>query len=159
MTAAELAEVADAYYDKDGRPIHSSTTTGVNTIGGGGSNAPSTPTLSQNYSPNVNAFTTAFEEDGADINAIRARQSQKQRFNNANRPQSSNNNNNSRYNNSSNRPSNANNNARPNSKNSVINSNGICGYHEKFGNEARTCASGCKRWSFFNSKNAQASKQ
>ena len=159
MTAAELAEVADAYYDKDGRPIHSSTTTGVNTIGGGVSNAPSTPTLPQNYSSRAAAasntsspsssFTAAFSmDDNNDVNAIRQRQQQKQRYNN-------NNNNNSRSNNNNNR--NNNNNDRSTSKPSPIGANGLCHFHEKFGDDAFKCAAGCRRWSAHQAGKGRAS--
>ena len=83
MTSAELAEAADAFYDKDGRPLHQSTTTGVNMIGGGVSNAPSTPTRASTTSNTSNGFTAAFTvDDHSDINAVRQRQQQKQRHNN-----------------------------------------------------------------------------
>ena len=144
MTATELSEVADAFYDKDGRPLHATTTTSVNVIGGGVSN-PFNPNASSNGSSV--SYTTAFEDESTDINVIRARQNQKRQ----------NNNNNSRYNNN-NRPSNSNSNSGRGDK-TIIGSNGICGYHEKFKEEARRCASGCKRWSAFQAKNGQASRQ
>ena len=46
LTSAELSEIADAFYDKDGRPLHSSTTTSVNSIGGGGLQRPVNPNAS-----------------------------------------------------------------------------------------------------------------
>ena len=159
LSASELAELADAFYDKDGRPIHVSTaTTSVNSIGGGGSssfnpnahsNAPSTPT----------AFTTAFDADQADINAVRARQGQKQSYNNANR---SNNNNNrtSGSSSSANARSYNNNGDRFNAKDSPkIKANGLCHYHDKFGEEAKNCATGCKRWAQHNAGKARAGRQ
>ena len=152
LTASELSELADSYYDKDGRLLHTASNASVNSIAS-----------ASNASPNVDAYTPIFEDDSTDINAIRARQAQKQRagFNN-NHPQggsSVNNNNNNRYSNNS-RPSSSNN-ARSNRREdkTVINQNGICGYHEKFDKDAMKCAPGCKRWSTFQSKNAQAGKQ
>ena len=144
MTASELAEMADAFYDKDGRPLHAASNKTVNAIGGGDSNSFNPNASASNRPSNTGAFTSAFEDDSSDVNAIRARQAQKQRHNNNNRPQSSVNNNN--------------NNNRPSNK-TLINSDGICGYHGKFGNDAQRCASGCKHWSKFQSKNAQASGQ
>ena len=152
MTADQLAEAADAFYDKDGKPIHSSTTTGVNMIGGGVSNAPSTPTLPSNSSSrpstassipsSSNGFTAAFNNvDNNDINAVRQRQQQKQRYNNNN-----NNNNNNNKNNANGSRAN-NNNDRHTSKTPSINANGLCHFHDKFGDEAFKCASGCRRWS------------
>ena len=161
LTSSELSELADSFYDKDGRPLHTASNASVNAIGGGVSNTfnPNAAASASNSSSYADSFTGAFEDDNADINVVRARQGQKQRFNNSNgRPQSSSNSN-SRNNN--NRPSNSNNNARNNNNKrenkSVINSSGICGYHEKFGADAYRCASGCKRWSSFQAKNGQAS--
>ena len=151
MTAAELSELADSFYDKDGRPLHTASNASVNAIGGGGSN-PFNPNAAATASNN---FTGAFEDEYADVNAVRARQGQKQRFNSNARPQSSN---------SSNRPSSNNSNARSSNNNNgnnktIINSSGICGYHDKFGADARRCASGCRRWSAFQAKNGQASSK
>ena len=162
MTSSELAEAADAFYDKDGRPIHSSTTTSVNSIGGGGSNAPSTPTRPSNSSSNNNGFTAAFNaDDDNDINAIRQRQQQKQRYNNNNNNNgnnSSNGNNGNRSSNSS-RNNNNNNNDRYPQKAPSINSNGLCHFHEKFGNDAFKCATGCKRWTEHQAGKGRASRK
>ena len=159
LSATELAELADSFYDKDGRPLHSApAATGVNAIGGGVS-ASFNPNAS-NFSSASDAYTTAFEDDPTDIHVVRARKTQQQRDNNNNnRPQNNNNNNNS--NNNSNRASNSNSNFRSNRRENktAINSNGICGYHAKFDQDARRCAQGCRRWASFQSKNAQAGKQ
>ena len=158
MTATELSELADNFYDKDGRPIHSATSaTSVNVIGGGDSkpfnpNASSTPTN----------FTSAFENDPSDINVVRARQAQKQNYNNNNRSQNNNNNNS--------RPSNSNSNAnarsfnnnssdRYNSKDSSkLKPNGLCHYHDKFGDEAKNCVNGCRRFSTHQAGKGRAGK-
>ena len=144
LTASELSELADSYYDKDGRPLHTASNASVNAIAS-----------SSNASSNNDAYTPIFEDDPTDINVIRARQAQKRNNNNNNRPQGGNNGNNNRYSNNSSRPSSSN----SNSNKTTINSSGICGYHEKFDKDARRCAPGCKRWSTFQSKNAQAGRQ
>ena len=139
MTASELSELADSFYDKDGRPIHAATaSTSVNSIGGGVSNSSFNPNASSNSSSTSTTFTSAFENDHGDVNAVRDRQRQKQNYNAGNR---SNNNNNSRS-------FNSNSNDRFSNKESPkIKSNGLCHYHDKFGDEAKNCANGCKRWS------------
>ena len=165
MTAAQLSELADAFYDKDGRPIHSSTAASVNNIGGGvsnnafnpnaSSNAPSRPSAASSSSSSSNAFTGAFSNDDSnDVNVIRQRQAQKQRYNNNNNSGS---NNQSRSNN--NNRNNNNNNDRYASKSSPIGANGLCHFHEKFGNDAIKCVSGCKRWSAHSAGKGQASRQ
>ena len=145
MSAAELSELADAFYDKDGRPLHTASNSSVNAVAAA-SNSPSS----------ADNFTAAFDDDYGDVNAVRARQAQKQRYNNNNARSQGNSSNNSRYSNSANRPSNSSSNARGNNK-TIINSSGICGYHAKFQNDAQKCAPGCNRWSAFQQKNGQAS--
>ena len=155
MTSSEFSELADSFYDKDGRPLHAATaTTSVNAIGGG---------VSKPFNPNATAsssttssttFTSAFNAD-ADINAVRTRQTQKQNYNNNNRANNNNNNRPSGNNSSSSfRSVNNSNGDRPSSK---IKANGLCFYHDKFGPEAKNCVNGCKRFSA--QGNARASKQ
>ena len=151
LTASELSELADSFYDKDGRPIHATTaSTSVNSVGAS-SNISSTPT----------GFTSAFDADQADVNAIRARQGQKQNYNNS---RSYNNNNNSRPsgNSSSANARSSNNNGvdRFSAKDSPkIKPNGLCHYHDKFGEEAKNCATGCKRWASHQAGKARAGRQ
>ena len=149
MTSTEFSELADSYFDKDGRPIHATAaSTGVNNIGGGVSNASFNPNASSNSSSTASCFTTAFENDQSDINAIRARQGQKQAYNNNKRSNNNNNNNNN------------NNTDRFNSKESPkIKTNGLCFYHDKFGEDSRNCSTGCKRWSAHQSGKGRAGKQ
>ena len=159
MTSTELSELADSFYDKDGRPIHTASNSSVNTIGGGDSNPfnPNVIASAPSSSSNADSFTSAFQDDYSDINVVRAKQAQKQRFNNNNnaRPQGSSNSNSRASSN------NNNNNARNNKREPLtnINSSGICGYHEKFGVDAFKCASGCKRWAAFQQKNARANSK
>ena len=151
MTSSEFAELADSFYDKDGRPLHATTsTTSVNAVNSS-SNASSTP----------DAFTSAFDADSADINAVRARQWQKQTYNaRSNNNNNNNNNNNSRSTNNSSSNSRNNNADRSNNKDgSKVKANGLCHYHDKFGNDAKNCVSGCKRWSSHQSGNGRAGRQ
>ena len=159
MTAGEFSELADSFYDRDGRPLHASTSTSVNAIGGGVS-ASINPNASSSSSSSTASFTAAFSQgETNDINAVRARQGQKQRYNNNNnnnnnnnRPSSNNNNNNSGRNN--------NNNDRYSKPNvPKIQPNGLCRSHDKFGDDAYTCASGCRRWSSFQAGKGRPSKQ
>ena len=160
MTSTQLSELADSFYDKDGKPLHSSTTTSVNSIGGGVSNASSTPTHPPNgssrpsTSSSSSSFTAAFSNDDSnDVNAVRQRQQQKQRFNNNN---NNNNNNNARQNNTGSR---SNNNDRYPPKSAPIGANGLCHFHDKFGEEAFKCVSGCKHWSRHQAGKAKASRR
>ena len=157
MTAAEFAELADSFFDKDGLPIHATTNSSVNAIGGGDSKPfnPNAAATASNSSSNADCFTTPFDDDYADVNAVRARQAEKQRFNNSSsRTQSRSNNSNNLQSSNSNNSGRNNNNKRGDK--TVIN-NGICGYHAKFQNDAIRCAPGCNRWSTSQAKNGQAS--
>ena len=158
MTSTEFAELADSFYDKDGRPLHAApASTSVNVIGGGVTNASFNPNAPSTSSSTNNAYTSAFDADQTDVNAVRARQAQKQSFNNSNRSQGNNNNRSGR---SFNNNNNNNNNDRFNAKDSPkIKSNGLCHYHDKFGDQAKNCASGCKRFSSHQAGNARAGRQ
>ena len=156
MTATELSELADNFYDKDGRPIHAATSaTSVNAIGGGVSN-----TINPNASStSTSSFTTAFENDPADINFVRARQNQKQNYNNNNRSQGNNNSRPSNNNSNANTRSFNNSSDRFSSKDSPkIKPNGLCHYHDKFGDEAKNCANGCRRFSTHQAGKGRAGK-
>ena len=150
MTSSEFSELADSFFDKDGRPIHATTaSTSVNAVG-----------ASSSGSSTNNVYTAAFENDSPDINVIRARQAQKQAFNKNN---NNNNNNNNRQTGSSNsnfRSANSSNGDRFSSKDSPkIKSNGLCHYHDKFGDEAKNCANGCKRFSSHQAGKGRAGRQ
>ena len=137
LTFEQTGELADKWFDKEGKQLLADAPASVN---------------------NVNtSFTAAFEDDSTDINVTRARQGQKQRFNNANsRPQGKDDN---RYSNSS-RSSNSRSSVRNAREDlTVIKDNGLCGFHDKYDRDAFKCASGCKRWSAHQAKNGQASKQ
>ena len=161
LSATELAELADTFFDKDGRPLHAAAAaTSVNVIGGGGSNSIN-PNASSNISSTSNAFTPAYDADMSDINAVRARQGQKQSYNAGNRHNNNNNNRPSNSSNSSNgRSFNSNSSDRFSSKDSPkIKPNGLCHYHDKFGEDAKNCANGCKRWSQHQAGKARAGRQ
>ena len=141
LTFEQTGELADKWFDKEGKQLLADAPASVNKVN--------------------TSFTAAFEDDSTDINVTRARQGQKQRFNNANsRPQGKDDNrysNSSRSSNGKSSVRNSNNNAREDL--TVIKDNGLCGFHDKFDRDAFKCASGCKRWSAHQAKNGQASKQ
>ena len=60
-------------------------------------------------------------------------------------------------NNNYNSNNNNNNNDRVASKPSPINTNGLCHFHEKFGDDAFKCAAGCRRWSAHQAGKGRAS--
>ena len=160
MSSDQFAELADGFFDKDGLPLHiSSSATSVNAIGGGVS-ASFNPNASSSSPSTSCSFTAAFESDTPDVNAVRGRRAPRQEAaprnnnnNNNNRPAGNNNNNNA-----SSRNFNNNNNDRVNNKDSSKNkSDGLCFYHNKFGDDAKNCASGCRRWSTHQG-NGQAGK-
>ena len=173
-TGKEVADMADEYFDPDGKLIEQpSATSSVNSIRKNNL-APTTrssnSSLKKNDSTPHNAaapvpesttsFTDAFSDndvDESDIHAVRFRQGQKQSFNVQNRnghPQSrgrstnrgegNNNNNNNRRNES------RYNNPRPNDSNK-------CYYHNKFGEKAEKCEPHCTMFVNFKPK-GQASR-
>ena len=159
MTATELSELADSYYDKDGRPLHAAAaSTSVNAIGGGVTNASFNPNASSTSSSTNNVYTSAFETNESDINVIRARQGQKQSFNNSNRSQGSRSTGNGNANARS--FNNNNNNDRFSAKDSPkIKPNGLCFFHDKFGEAAKNCSNGCKKWSTHQAGKDRAGRQ
>ena len=157
LSFEDTAKLADAWFDRDGKPLLQTSATGVNHV----APAPPPPNTSSTASASAAAtapttsFTPAFgpDDDDTEINAIRFRQGQKQQFsvnnrggsrgrgrgnNNGNsRPQ--NNNTNSYGNSSSYSGSNSNSNSeKPKKK--------VCDFHIKFGDEARRCENWCMMW-------------
>ena len=135
MTAEQTAAAADKYFDKEGRPISSSSSSSVNAI-------------QQEQQQETPQFTAAFSDDEADVNFVsRSRFNKDNKFGGASgsnfrsksRP---------RFNNSSStsfRPSRPNNPSNRSSNTGVIR-NGLCYPHEKFKDEAQVCYQGCKRF-------------
>ena len=154
----ETAKLADAWFDRDGKPLLQTSATGVNHVASDAPQPNTSSTASASAAataPNA-SFTPVFgpDDDETDINAIRFRQGQKQQFNVNNRggsrgrgrgnssgnsrPQS-NNNTNSYGNSSSYSGSNSNSNSEKPKKR-------VCDFHIKFGEEARRCERWCMMW-------------
>ena len=152
LTFEETAKLADAWFDRDGKPLLQTSATGINHV------APDVPqptpssTASAAASAPTTSFTPAFNpgDEEADINAIRFRQGQKQTFNVNNRGGAR-----SRGRGNS-KPQNGNTNSYGNSDSySASNSSSssaekpkrrVCDFHIKFGEEARRCEKWCFLW-------------
>ena len=152
LTFDETAKLADAWFDKDGKSLISTSATSINSV----SRAPPPPTPPSTTSASASApeasFTPIFGQDAdneTDINAVRFRQGQKQQFNVNNRG------------NARGRGRGNGNNSRGRGKtNSNTNSYGdsssyapqgkpqkkVCDFHVKFGEEARRCEKWCLLW-------------
>ena len=153
-TGQQVANMADEYFEPDGKLIDKSNASGINSV--------QRPSIKQNTSrptrsptrhahsnqSNEPTFTSAFDDsdDAADVNAVRFKNGQKQNFRvkNGGREQSrgrySNSNSTSRY------PSNNNNNnySRSSSRPAPTRKDAtLCFFHEKFGEKARQCEEPC----------------
>ena len=150
LTFDETAKLADAWFDKDGKPLITTSATSVNSVSR--ASAPPTPssTTSAAASAPEPSYTPVFGQDGddeADINAVRFRQGQKQQFNVNNRGNSRGR---GRGSNSNGR-GNANNNTNSYGNSSSYSSQPkpqkkVCDFHVKFGEEARRCEKWCLLW-------------
>ena len=135
MTAEETAAAADKYFDREGRPISSSTSSAVNAI-------------QQEHQPESPQYTSAYSDDEADVNHVSRSRFNKENkfgggsannFRSKSRPRFSNNSS------SSFRPSRPNASSNGSSRTGVIR-NGLCYPHEKFKDEAQVCYQGCKKF-------------
>ena len=159
LTCEETAQLADAWFSKDGKPLLATDATAVNNVDRQPSRPPQPPTpsstdASASASAAATSFTTAFDDDvdDTDINAVRFRQGLKQAFNVQNREgargrgrgrgsqssrgRGSSNNNTNSYGNSSSYAGNGNDKKKR-----------VCKYHINFGDEARQCESWCMLYS------------
>ena len=114
----ETAEIADAHFDKDGRPLHSNTQTSVNEVSSA-------------------EFSTPFPEDNG-VNAVRQTPQNRKNF------QSQQTRGNTRTQKGWHARTAENSNAPQNKANTKT--SGLCYYHETFGDEAKKCDVGCKRF-------------
>ena len=182
-TSKEVADAADAFFEKDGKQKNRSNNTGINAVA---APRPQQSAMRQQQqhstrsaSPELAAsgFSAPFEDDdGPEVNAVRFKQGQRQRVtvnnsgggrsqsrgrysnsNNGNRSQSrgrfTSNSNNNRYGNG---PSGSSSSSSGGSLQNDKNSK-VCYYHSKFGKDARSCAEHCIMYSTFKSGNAKAS--
>ena len=151
--------MADRYFDKDGRVLHSSNSTDVNHVSMAprGSSirsqtsqeAPSGPQGASNCPSTPPSFTSPFEEqDDASVNAVRFQNGQRRdgrgqlpkksdsQNGNFSRGRGRQRGNTSRVGNSNSRNANA-----PSS--SASSNSKVCSYHVRFGNQAQKCEQGC----------------
>ena len=142
LTFEQTAELADKWFDKEGKMLLSNSPSTINNVGSSQRSATPAPTASAAASSSTSsAFSAPFPQDDADtdVNAVRFRQGQRQQVNI---------NNNSRaaprgrggYNSnqrSSNGQSSNSNNASASEKSKV------CNYHIKFGDKAEKCQPWC----------------
>ena len=152
LTFEETAKLADAWFDKDGKPLITTSATSINSVG----RAPPPPTPSSTTSASASApeasFTPIFGQDAddeSDINAVRFRQGLKQQFNVNNRG-------NLRgrgrgYGNSNSGRGKPNNNTNSYGNSASYSTQGkpqkkVCDFHVKFGEEARRCEKWCLLW-------------
>ena len=184
-TGKEVAAMADVYYDKSGKLKHSSTAD-VNSVRPQLPSAMKTASTSasptrSSTSSEASGFTTAFD-DTAEVNAVRFKQGQRQRFDvsngsgsnqrsrsqsrgrsinnsnssNDNNNSSSNNNNNDRYSANGGRfngnRNNSSNRGNNNNNNASKPTNKVCFYHVTYGDRARSCEEGCMLWAQHSAK-------
>ena len=135
MSAKELATAADKYFDKEGRPINSSTAS-VNAV------------RQEQQQDDSNDFSTPhtapFSDEDSDVNAVSGRRfSRDNKFGggySSFKPKP-------KFSNSSSSSFSSNRNNASRSSNNVIKPSGYCWCHEKFKDQANNCYQGCKRFS------------
>ena len=160
LTFEETAKLADAWFDKDGKPLIAASTSTVNNV----VRAPPTPssTAPASASAPEPPFTPVFSQNGddeTDVNAIRFRQGQRQRFDVNNRGGSrgrgrggGNSSGNGGRNDNGGRNQSNNNNTNSYGNSSSYSAQGkprkkqVCDFHVKFGEEARRCEEWCILW-------------
>ena len=147
-TAAEVAKMADAYFDNQGRPLEKSATSINNVV-------ECQATAATSSSPQQ-FFTAAYDDDNTDVNFVkkggyknfRQRSKSRSRFNS----------NNSRQNNSNSNAattaSSSSSTAAPRQQQQGNNSN-LCRFHRMFGDSATRCISNCPLHSSFLKKQQQ----
>ena len=145
LTAAETAELADKYFDREGKPL-SSASASVNAV-----------EEQKHQQPEHSQYTRAFvdsDEDEADVNAVGKYKGVGRRFgdssNSGQKPRAAGNSNSNSSNNSkrSNFSSNSNNTNR---------TPRLCFAHDKFGDNAWRCKTTCPRYAEFCAKKSSGS--
>ena len=143
-TAKEIAQMADQYFDSQGRPLEKSATSINNIVNTAATSAP-TPSTS---------FTAAFSDDDGDVNHIqkgkfknfRQRSKSRPRFGNSNPTASA---------------TSSSSSAAPSSRQQQggNNSSSMCRFHRMFGDAATKCVSDCSRHSAFMSQQSKKQHQ
>ena len=133
MTASQAAQAADKYFDNEGRPISTSSSSSVNAV--------------QQDQQEPSAFTAPFSDEEVEVNYV-----SRSKFNRDNKFGGGNNNNfRSNPRPFSNNSSTSFRSSRPNSSSTKSSSqgvirNGLCYPHEKFKEKASICYQGCKKF-------------
>ena len=158
MTADEAASVADRYFNQDGRPLHSSS---------------SSSSIQHVDAPQVESTHAGDRDDyndsadAAEINAIRGQRAGARNNNNNNnnkRPFKPFNNNGGNYNKGNNKPRSnftpafshpsSNTSSAPNAAASSSKAPIICMSHQQYGDKSYTCQQGCSHWPEFQRRQA-----
>ena len=156
MTAKEVADMADNYFDKDGRILHSSSATDVNHVHSAPTGSVHRVQASQETNcsaaaygdlrppPTQPSFTAPFSsQDDSDVNAVRFRQGQRQNVNVANRTAGSYSRGRGQNRGNSTRGGNSNSRYATASSSSTSSTSKVCSYHVRFGEQAQKCEQGC----------------
>ena len=166
LTFQQTADLADAYFDKDGKQLHPSTSSTVNNVQRPPTRPPAArqprePAASADLShaPAPSTFSTPFfDDEDTDVNAVRFKGGKRQQFNVSNRSQSRGRGVSPKVgvrfsNNSQSRGSNTNSYGESSSYASSKSQAGgtsssgekpkVCRYHIKFGEQAQRCESWC----------------
>ena len=149
-TAKEVAELADEYFDRQGRPIEKMSTP-INNI----NSSSSTPSMTTSSTSSSTPFTTAFNDDDTDVNFVKRGGF---RGNDRGRSRSRNPRSNSRP--PFSRPPNASSTASaPSAASSQQQQQqhppGTCRFHRRFGEKANKCVSDCPRFKSFAAQKQQ----
>ena len=181
-SGSEIAELADEYFDPDGKLLDKSSASGINAVRGSAmkqsNNSNRSPSRShrspsrqqQQQQQPESSYTSAFDDsfEQPEVNAVRFKNGQRQNFrvNNNGRSQSrgrdhrqggnsnNNNNNNSRYPNNNNNNNFSRNSSRPAAREKKVSS--LCFYHDSYGDKAKKCEEPCLLSDKFKSGNARA---
>ena len=154
LSFEQTGELADKWFDKEGKPLLSATPSTVHSVSASGNHQrPSTPSSNASASASAagssdpSSFTPPFNdlEDEMDINAIRFRQGQKQKFRvkNGSAPRESGNQNGGQRGNQAGNQRNGNNGRPPNNNNSSAAQKKVCPFHIKYGQDAERCLPWC----------------
>ena len=146
-TAKEVAKMADQYFDSQGRPLEKSATS-ISSVVNHQAAAAASPTSSP--------FTTAFEEEEAEINFVKKSNFKGSRQRSQSRPRF---NNNGRQNNNSPTTASSSFNSTAAQPSRQQNNSNICVFHRKFGDQATKCVSNCPRHSSFMAQQSKRPQQ
>ena len=136
MTAAEVAKMADDFFDRQGKPLEK-TTTPVNSVASTAhSPLPQPPSTSS-----ASSFTSAFSDDETDVNFVK-----RNNFRGNDRGRNHNRNQRSQSRPSFNRVPNTSSNG---SDSQPSHPQGTCRWHRQFGDKSRKCVTDCPRYKAF----------